>query len=125
MNLRKMLIITLAIFVMFMAVDWIIHGQVLSAFYKATLYLWRDMEEMHLLKMFKYLVEAYFYFSLFNMFKSSDTLSLGMGIGLITGITSASSYLYMPISEFAAAMWFSAQLVKGIVAAVLFNMLKD
>lgn len=127
MNNKKVLLGTLGVFIVWSAVDFVVHGMLLNATYEATASLWRPMEEMKMGLMHAVvLVSAFFFTLLFNygfagkgaktalLFGIFYSLAVGIGMGFGT-------YAYQPIPLTLAVAWFLTTVVECVGGAYVLN----
>jgi hypothetical protein len=127
--MKKTLLAILAVFITWSALDYIIHGIILSSTYASTPQLWRPMGEMKMgLMYFTTFVTATTFVYIYKRFvadKSVRTavlyglvLGAGMGIGMGYG-----TYSVMPIPYILALTWFLGSVVEytigGLVAGLI------
>ncbi len=119
------LLASLAVFVAWSGLDFLIHGVLLMKAYEATADLWRPMAEMKQGLMSAVTgAEALgftgIYAVLVNPKSAAAALKYGLIFGLATGVAMGfGSYCYMPIPMDLAAAWFGGTLVKCVVAGLL------
>lgn len=129
---KKIILATIAIFILWFVMDWVIHGVLLMPTYNETASLWRPMEEMKPWLMWIVnaisivcLVFVYAYF-----FKEKN-LKNGVIYGLLIGIAYGAgmgygTYAYMPIPYILAQGWFWASVAEITAAgAVMALIIKD
>ncbi len=129
--LKKYLLSVLAVFVLWSALDFVIHGVILMQSYQATAQLWRPMEEMKTALMYlsSLLTAAAFVgaYALLVTDKSVKTgILYGAMMGLFSGIPMAlGSYSYMPITSYIALVWFCGSVIlmtlAGLCTAAIFK----
>ncbi len=123
--MKKTLIATLAVFIAWEVLDYVIHGVILASSYEATANLWRPMEEMMMgLMYFVVLVSAFVFVSVYDRFVSEKNLQnaikfgawLGLGAGISMGY---GSYAVMPMTYNIALVWFLGSWVEFTAAGVI------
>ncbi len=123
--MKKILLATLAVFVAWSALDFVIHGLLLGSSYEATASLWRPMEEMKmgLMYLVTLLVSLCFvtiYARLVSPKSMNAAISFGVLFGLATGISMGyGTYSVQPIPYYMALSWFLGTLVETTVAGLL------
>lgn len=127
--MKKVLIATGAVFVAWFALDWIIHGMILSGIYEETKDLWRPMEEMSMsLSIIVGVLTSFLTCYLYNRYVDNKSLGTGIGFGLILGLIWGISmgygtYIWSPIPYSLAMGWFLAQVFKLTVAGLLIGLI--
>ena len=123
--MKRIILAVIAIIVAWAAMDYVIHGVILSSAYEQTAELWRPMEEMKMGLM--YLVMALVAISFVLIYarliskKSLKKATLygalfGIGYGVSMGY---GSYSYMPITYGIAFTWFLGSFVEMTVAGLI------
>lgn len=122
---RKIIVATLAVFVAWGLLDFIIHSLILSNAYARTAILWRPMAEMKQVLM--YLVtflSALIFITIYARLISPKDLNRGLSYGLLFGLGAGISmgygaYSVMPIPYNMALIWFLGVTVEGTVAGLI------
>ena len=125
MMFKQTLLATVIVFIAWSAMDFLVHGMLLQSVYQETAFLWRPEDQMHALLMsavtllFSFCVVSVY--SYFIVPKSVATglkygLTLGVGVGAVTGI---GSFCYMPIPLYLAGAWFGVNLVEITLAGII------
>lgn len=122
---KRILLGTLAVFVAWSILDFVIHGLILTDAYAATAQLWRPMEEMKAGPMYlAVLVSSAVFVTIYGLFVSDKGLGRGLRFGLLFGVGAGvsmglGSYAFMPISASIALGWFLGTVVEAAVAGLL------
>lgn len=132
-NKKQCLISTVAVFAFIFAFDYLFHGMLLHGLYESTAHLWRPMEEMD--QMMWMCIGYHFLLAasitcLYGLIAKNGGgtcettgkpacprktgICFGMKLGVIMGLMSASSYIWMPIPGELAAYWFVGAVLQGI-----------
>lgn len=121
-----------AVYVVMEALDFLIHGVLLSKSYAASAQLWRPEAEMKMYLMFivAFIFVVCFVLIFTRFFKEKNVktgalygLILGVGMGVSMGY---GTYSFMPIPYYIALSWFLGSVVEMTVAgAVLGLIAKD
>jgi hypothetical protein len=126
---KKLLISTVAVFVAWSALDYVIHGLILSGAYEDTAHLWRPMEEMKMgvMNVVVFLTALAFSY-LYISFASVKTLNSGLKFGLIYGICVGlgmgfGTFSVQPIPYFMAQVWFWGTVVKATAAGAILGLI--
>ncbi len=123
--MKKILIATLAVFIAWQILDYIIHAVILMPMYTATPELWRPEGEMKMgLMWFVGIVASFvFVFIYGNFFARKDVgtgLKYGIWFGIGTGISMGyGSYAVMPLPYGLALGWFLGSVVEAAVAGLI------
>ena len=130
--LKRTLIATLAVFIAWQALDFVIHGLILMKAYQTTSPLWRLMPEMKRgLMMVVGLIASFTFTWVYARYVSRKCLLRGLGYGFWFGLGAGVSMGYgtfavMPIPYYMAFTWFAGTVVKACVAGLIVGaLLKD
>jgi hypothetical protein len=125
--LRRFIPAALVAFAFVFVFDFLFHGNFLMPVYQETPQLWRTPADM----------QSYFTFMLGAQFLLAWIVGLiftrnyegkgliegvryGAMIGFLLGVCMASSYAWMPISLYLAAMWFTGGFVQGLGLGLIY-----
>jgi hypothetical protein len=123
--LKKSILAALAVFMVWSALDFVIHGLILKSTYEATAQLWRPMTEMKMGVMHvAVLIAAVAFVSIYARLLArrgvGTGLQYGLWFGLATGVSMGyGTYSVMPIPYHMALTWFLGSLVQGAVGGVI------
>ena len=123
--MKKIIISTVVLFIVWTAMDFFFHGYLLKDAYLATADLWRPMEEAKMgLNSFVVLVTAaiftIIYVVLIKRHSMGTVLLYGFLSGLSVGVAAGyGSYAFMPIPYFMALIWFAVPIAKGVIGGIL------
>jgi hypothetical protein len=130
--IRKILLATLGVFVLWSILNFILHGVLLQSAYQDTMLLWRPMAEMknglmYLVSLISALVFVTIYARLISPRGMKQAISYGVLFGLGAGISMGyGTYAVQPIPYVMAFSWFLGTLVKASLAGMLAGfMIKD
>ena len=119
--LQRILIATLAVFVAWQILDFVIHSIILTKMYEETAHLWRPMEEMKWTAMYiQSLISAFFFTAIYGWLVRPKNLKNGLLYGLLFGLATGvamgyGTYSFMPIPYYMAFGWFLGSTVESIV----------
>ena len=122
---KQIVFATLAVFVTWSVMDYLIHGVLLAPVYQQTASMWRPMAEMKpLLMWIVTLISALCMVGVYALFFKQKNLKSGALYGLLLGIgwgasMGFGSYVYMPIPYILAQGWFWGTLVEAVAAGVV------
>lgn len=122
---KKIIVATLAIFIIWSILDFILHGFILSSAYQSTTYLWLSMGEMkngliYIVKLLSALVFVTIYARLISPKNMNYAISFGVLFGVGTGISMGfGAYSVMPIPYSMAIGWFLGTLVNAILGGLM------
>jgi len=123
--LKKVLLASIAVFILWSALDFVIHGMILGATYASTAQLWRPQAEMKtwLLYLVTF-IAAFTFVGIYGWLIASKgtgtALRYGLLFGLGTGISMGyGTYAFMPIPYMLALVWFVGSLVEYVAGALL------
>ena len=114
-----------AVFICWVAVDFVMHGILLQASYAATADLWRPMEEMkmglaYVVTFISVLVFVLIYVLFFEKKGVGRGLAYGALFGLGAGISMGyGTYSSQPIPYTMALSWFLGRLVQGVLSGLI------
>jgi len=122
---NQTLLATVAVFVLWSVIDFLVHGVLLHSAYQETLHLWRPEDQMHALLMSA--VTLFFGFTLivtYGYYVVPKSLATGLGFGVVLGIgvgalTGLGSFAYMPIPLYLALAWCLVNFVKIALAGLI------
>jgi len=123
--LKRPFIAVVVIFLAWSLLDFVIHGLLLQATYKATASMWRPMEEMNMALM--YIVTLAYtvcFVAIYDVFVCQKSMATGIKYGALFGLGAGismgfGSYTFMPIPWSLALSWFTGTLVESLVAGAL------
>ena len=123
--LKKILLATLAVFVVWVILDFIIHGWLLAPLYEQTSHLWRPMEEMKMLVMYlTTLIAAFFFSAVYGWLVRPKNINAALLYGLLFGLGAGTSmgygsYSMMDIPYWMAFGWFLGMTVEAVIGGLL------
>jgi hypothetical protein len=123
--MKKYLLVSLAVFVSWAILDFIIHGMILMGVYEATASLWRPMDDMKMGAMhLANAVAALTFTAVYVYMIRGGSVQEGIKYGILVGLGSGflmgfGSYSYMPIPYSLAWGWLLATLVKAVAAGAI------
>ncbi len=116
-------------FVLWSALDFIIHGLILNTAYEATADLWRPMEEMKMgLMRIVVLISSICFVLIYALFFSEKGIGTAVKYGLLFGLGTGISFGYgsysvMPIPYKMAFVWFVGSLVETVSAGLVIGLI--
>ncbi|MBU0679691.1 MAG: DUF2964 family protein [Verrucomicrobia bacterium] len=122
---KRVILATVAVFIAWSILDFVIHGLLCQPMYEATANLWRPMAEMKMGLMHVTLILAALAFTgLYAAVASPKNVGTGVKYGLIFGFSSGLSmglgtYCVMPIPLSLALVWFVGTIIEMTVAGVI------
>ena len=131
MNIKRFILASIAVFVVFENIDTAMHMFVLSGFYQNLEHLWR--KEMWNYMWIMYLSVFFFSFMFVYVFTKGcenrgvlEGLRYGLIIGLLMNVVGIfSQFVVYPIPIFLAVIWFAYAMVQyiicGIVTALIYK----
>lgn len=131
MNLKKMVLASLGVFVAFELMDYIIHGLILASVYAQFPHIWRQdmMSKMWLMALSTLVMSVMFVYIFIRGYENKG-IAEGVRFGIVAGlfmnvIGMFSQYVMYPISLNLAVMWFTFGMLEfmiaGIVAALIYK----
>lgn len=128
MNIRRLILAALAVFVTFSALDLLIHGVILAGDYAAIGNVWRaDMNEVMWMMYVASLVFSFVFAWLFARGYSASGLREGLLFGLVMGIgmnimATLGSYTMYPLPGILCFKWFVFGMVEYCVAGIVVSL---
>ncbi len=122
---RKLIIGFIAVFVVFMILDYLIHNVLLASLYEETEHLWRPAEEM---KSWIFFITGLFFAFFFTLIFSKgyegkgimEGVRYGLYVALLVHVPGAYvSYAVMPIPYALALQWFLYGTIQFILLGIL------
>jgi len=129
MIMKRTLLAMLAVFALWSAMDFVIHGLVLASPYAATPQLWRPIAEMKTGLMYvTVLIAAASFVGIYAWFIADKSVKTAVRYGLVFGIGSGismgyGSYSVMPLPYEIALGWFVGSLIEAIAAGWITGMI--
>ncbi|QQR91244.1 MAG: hypothetical protein IPJ88_05810 [Myxococcales bacterium] len=123
--IKKLVLSTFVIFLLWTALDFVMHGMVLSSHYQATANLWRPMPEMNMSLVWSItLVHAFLFSAIYAWLISPKSMKRALIYGLIFGVATGlkfgyGSYAVMPIAHFMAFVWFLGTIIEALIASTI------
>jgi hypothetical protein len=127
--MKKTVLAILAVFVLWSAMDFVIHGLVLASPYALTPQLWRPMMEMKMGLMYAtVLVAAASFVCIYTWFIADKSVKTAVRYGLVFGIGSGismgyGSYSVMPLPYQIALGWCIGTIIEAVVAGWITGMI--
>jgi len=126
--MKNLIVGTVVVFITWMGLDFLFHGNLLSDTYKATEELWRPEAEMKMgLNALVALIAAAMFSAIYVLLVANKGLQTGLLFGLLYGVSVGAgmgfgTYSYMPIPYSLAWSWFGIVLIESLVAAALLGL---
>jgi hypothetical protein len=123
--MKKLILSVLAVFIAWSAMDFVIHGVILSSSYAATASLWRPMGEMKMAVMYvSGFIGSLTFVLIYFQFISKKSISTGLKYGLLFGLSTGvpmgyGSYSVMPIPYLMAFTWCFGSVVEAMVGGLI------
>ena len=128
MNVKRLLLAALAVFVTFQVTDFVIHNLILSAEYEASVELWRSdmMDLMWMMYIISIVLSLFFTYVFVKGYDGKGILE-GVRYGLIFGVgfhvvSIMSQYVVYPIPETLMIKWFVFGLIQFLIAGIVVSL---
>lgn len=122
---KRVILSVIVIFIVWSAMDYVIHGRLLMSMYEQTAQFWRPWDEMKtaVMTLTTLILSTSFVLIYTLFFRDKSLLSgilYGVLFGMATGFPAAfGTYSYMPIPIALAWGWLAAMMVKSIVSGAI------
>jgi hypothetical protein len=126
---KRTLLAILCVFLLWSALDFVIHGIILRPAYEATASLWRPMAQMKMGLMYvTVLIAASMFVLIYAWLITRKNLGTGFIYGFLYGIgvgvgMGYGTYSVMPIPYSMALTWFLGALVEATLGGLLLGMI--
>jgi hypothetical protein len=126
---KKIILATLAIFILWSVLDFILHGMILSSAYQASAHLWRPRSEIkHVLMYCVILLSALVFVTIYARLISPKNMNYAVSFGVLFGVGAGISmgygtYSVQPIPYVMAVSWFLGTLLEATLAGFLLGWL--
>lgn len=123
--IKRIVLGTVAGFVTWVVLDFVIHGVLLRGSYEATAGLWRPMDQMKPLVMsMAVLISASCFTAVYGWMIGSKGIGTALKYSLLWGIAAGVSFGYgsypvMPVPYWTAFTWFAGTVFEAVVAGLL------
>jgi len=123
--LKRILLATVAIFVVWEVLDFVIHGLILREAYAASPGLWRPMADMKMGLMYIVgAIAAFCFAGVYGWLVRPKSLNAALKFGLLFGVGAGvsmgyGSFAVMPIPYVMAFTWFAGTLVQALMGSLL------
>ena len=121
---KRILLAIVAVFVIWTALDFVIHNLILGPTYEATAKLWRPMDQMKMgLMQVVGIVGSCLFVLIYALLIRPKSLAAAVKYGLLFGLATGipmgfGTYSYMDIPIHLAVVWAVGSLVKAVAGAV-------
>lgn len=125
--IKRILLGTLAVFVAWQVLDFLLHSVILMKAYEETSSLWRPMEEMKWAAMYvSSLLSAFFFVAIYGWLVKPKSMKAALTYGLLFGLGAGTAmgygtYSFLPIPYYMAFSWFLGTTVECVVAGLLLS----
>lgn len=125
--MSRCLIAVLAVFIFVVALDFAVHGWLLTDYYKQTYQLWRPQEDyifyvMTISQALYAIIVSYLY----SMNHQNKGIMEGVRFGLVVGLLLATfeigRYSFMPVPFMLSVLWADAMIVKGLGTGIILSL---
>ncbi len=123
--LKRIVFASIAVFVAWSVLDFIIHGIILESTYQATAHLWRPMGEMKMGLMYvTTIISSICFVCIYVFLINPKSLAMGIKYGILFGLgvgipMGYGTYSVMPVPYSLALIWSSGTLVETVVAGII------
>lgn len=127
--LKKYILAVIVVFVVWVVLDYLIHGVMLESTYLATKELWRPCDDVNRSWMWlSTLITSFAFVAVYASLISPKSLDLGAKYGLAVGVLlgipmSLGLYSVMPIPFYLTGIWLVVTLVEGLIGGLIVGMM--
>ena len=125
MNVKRFIIASIAVFIVIQAVDWLVHGVLLSGWYREVKGVWRpEMMDIMWVMMLGSLFYSFMFVFIFTKGYEGKGLLEGVRYGLLIGLLVFVSgmlgqYVMYPVPLGMAAVWIGYGVVEMMIAGAI------
>ena len=129
--MKNLIIGTIVVFIAWMAMDFLFHGNVLQGLYQETASLWRPPEEMKMgVNAIVVLIAATMFTAIYVFLVDEQNLKTGLLYGLLYGIAVGvgagfGTFSFMPLPYELALSWFTIMVIESLVAGALIGLISS
>jgi hypothetical protein len=126
---KRILLATLAVFVAWQILDFVLHSLILMKAYEETSSIWRPMEEMKWVSMYiSSIISALLFTVIYGLLIKPKSIKNGLIYGLLFGLCAGTAmgygtYAVIPIPYFMAFAWFLGSTIEYVVAGFLLGVI--
>jgi hypothetical protein len=126
---KRILLATLAVFVAWQILDFVLHSLILMKAYEETSSIWRPMEEMKWVSMYiSSIISALLFTVIYGLLIKPKSIKNGLIYGLLFGLCAGTAmgygtYAVIPIPYFMAFAWFLGSTIECVVAGFLLGVI--
>jgi hypothetical protein len=131
MNLKKWLIGSAAVFIMLMAMEYLVHSVILKTAYEQTSQLWRQPERQQM--MFGWRLLGYAFFALLfgfiytHGYQRKGAIGQGLRYGLYAGLLvflpyNLVLYTMLPLPANVVFAWMAFGVIESLLAGLIFSL---
>ncbi len=127
--MKRIALSTVAVYVAWSVLDFVIHGNILMSTYEATADMWRPQDEMKMgLLQVVNLIAALMFSLIFHRLVGEKSVKRGVEFGLYYGIAVGvgmgyGTYAFQAIPYNLALGWFLGMIVEAVVAGALVGLI--
>jgi uncharacterized PurR-regulated membrane protein YhhQ (DUF165 family) len=130
MNIKRLIVASIAVFILFQVLDFIIHGVILRSTYETLKDVWRPdmMAKMWIMYIVSFIFSFLFVYVFTKGYEGrgiAEGIRYGILIGLLVNICVFYQYVVYPVPFSLALQWFIYGMIEfilcGIVAALIYK----
>ena len=127
--MKKVMLAAVAVFVAWVAMDFVIHVLILGKAYAATAHLWRPEGEMKMGVMWVTIfITAFCFVYIYAQFVAEKSMKIAMQYALLFGVAVAVGFAYgtysvMPIPYSMALIWFLGSVTEAAVGGAIVGLI--
>ncbi len=126
--MKNLLIGTVVVFIAWMGMDFLFHGNLLNGMYEETASLWRPPAEMKMaVNALAVFISAAMFTAIYVLLVSNKGLATGLLYGLLYGVAVGvgmgfGTFSFMPLPYELALSWFGIAVIESVVAGGLLGL---